>query len=92
MAVNVDNVHLFIKYPPKYSVSYIVKRIKERRGRELRRAFPHIKEWCEYWLWAPSYFHGRFGQRDEVVERYIRNQEKPNAKSLCASSVLKSGV
>ena len=26
------------------------------------------------------------------VERYIHNQEKPNAKSLCAGSVLKSGV
>jgi len=23
MAVNVDHVHLFVKYPPKYSVSYI---------------------------------------------------------------------
>ena len=27
-----------------------------------------------------------------VVERYIQNQEKLNAKSLCAGSVLKSGV
>ena len=25
MAVNSDHVHLFIKYPPKYSVSYIPK-------------------------------------------------------------------
>jgi len=28
MAVGVDHVHLFIKYPPKYSVSWIAKRLK----------------------------------------------------------------
>jgi putative transposase len=28
MAVNPDHVHLFIKYPPKYSVSFIAKKIK----------------------------------------------------------------
>jgi putative transposase len=46
MAVNVDHVHLFVKYPPKYSVSYIAKRIKGRSSRELRKAFPHLTEWC----------------------------------------------
>jgi len=30
-AVNVDHVHLLVKYPPKYSVSYIAMRIKRRR-------------------------------------------------------------
>ena len=41
---------------------------------------------------APSRFHGSVGHGWEVVERYIQNQEKPNAKSLCTGSVLKSGV
>ena len=92
MAVNVDHVHLFIKYPPKYSVSYIAKRIKGRSSRELRKAFPHLKEWCSKSLWAPSCFHGSVGHGWEVVGRYIQNQEKPNAKSPCTGSVLKSGV
>ena len=55
MAVNVDHVHLFIKYPPKYSVSFVAfvaKRIKGRSSRELRKAFPHLKEWCSKSLWA----------------------------------------
>ncbi|HIE30906.1 MAG TPA: IS200/IS605 family transposase [Methanosarcinales archaeon] len=92
MAVNVDHVHLFVKYPPKYSVSYIAKRIKGRSSRELRKAFPHLKEWCNKSLWAPSCFHGSVGHGWEVVERYIQNQEKPNAKTLCTGSGLKSGV
>ena len=58
MAVNVDHVHLFIKYPPKYSVSYIARRIKRRGSRELRKAFPHLRKWCAKGLWAPSYYHG----------------------------------
>ncbi|OEU49640.1 MAG: hypothetical protein BA861_06140 [Desulfobacterales bacterium S3730MH5] len=92
MAVNVDHVHLLVKYPPKYSVSYIAKRIKGRSSRELRKAFPHLKEWCDKGLWAPSCFHGSVGHWWEVVERYIRNQEAPNAKTRCTGSVLKCGV
>jgi putative transposase len=45
MAVNPDHVHLFIKYSPKYSVSYISKMIKGRSSRVLRKEFPHLKEW-----------------------------------------------
>ena len=92
MAANVDHVHLFVKYPPKYSVSYITKRIKGRSSRELRKAFPHPKEWCSKSLWAPSCFHGSVGRGWEVVERYIQNQEKPNAKTLHTGIGLKSGV
>ncbi len=91
VAVNVDHVHLFVKYPPKYSVSYIAKRIKGRGSRELRKAFPHLKEWCNKSLWTPSCFHGSVGHGG-VVERYIQSQEKPNAKTLCACPGLKSGV
>ena len=92
MAVNVDHVHLFIKYPPKYSVSYIAKRIKGGAAENYQKAFPHLTEWCAKSLWAPSCFRGSVGHGWEVVEKYIQNQEKPHAKSLCTGSVLKSGV
>jgi putative transposase len=41
LAVNIDHVHLFIKYPPKYSVSWIAKRIKGRSSKQtlLEKAF-----------------------------------------------------
>ena len=76
MAVNVDHVHLFIKYPPKYSVSYIAKHIKGVSSRELRERYPHLREWCPDHLWAPSCFHGSVGQGWEVVEKYIAGQKK----------------
>ena len=75
MAVNVDHVHLFIKYPPKYSVSWIAKRLKGRSSKLLRDRFPQLKEWCPDHLWAPSCYHGSVGQGWEVVERYISGQK-----------------
>jgi putative transposase len=75
MAVGVDHIHLFIKYPPKYSVSWIAKRIKGRSSKLLRDRFPVLKEWCPGHLWAPSCYHGSVGHGWEVVERYISGQK-----------------
>jgi len=88
MAMNVDHVHLFIKYPPKYSVSWIAKRIKGRSSKQtllekaftekrfaVRDQFPQLKEWCPGHLWAPSCYHGSVGHGWEVVEKYISGQK-----------------
>ena len=75
LAVNIDHVHLFIRYPPKYSVSWIAKRLKGRSSKLLRDQFPQLKEWCPGHLWAPSCYHGSVGHGWEVVERYISEQK-----------------
>ena len=75
LAVSVDHVHLFIKYPPKYSVSWVAKRITGRSSKLLRDQFPQLKEWCPDHLWAPSCYHGSVGHGWEVVERYISGQK-----------------
>jgi putative transposase len=74
MAVNVDHV-LFIKYPLKYSVSWIAKRIKGRSSKLLRNKFQYLKEWCPDHLWAPSCYHGSVGHGWEVVKKYISGQK-----------------
>lgn len=42
---------------------FIAKKIKGRRSRELRKAFPHLMEWCEYRSLDAILFSwlGRFG-------------------------------
>ena len=88
MATSVDHVHLFIKNPfrksvygkmlrspPKYSVSWIAKRIKGRSSKLLRDQFPQLKVWCPDHLWAPSCYHGSVGHGWEVVEKYISGQK-----------------
>lgn len=78
MAVNKDHVHLFFKYPLKYSVSYIAKKLKGVSSKKLRERFPSLRKWCPESLWAPSCFHGSVGHGTEVVEKYIRAQKNFN--------------
>ena len=87
MAVNVDHVHLFIEYHLKYSVSFIVKKIKGRSSRILRQNFPHLREWCKDHLWAPGCYHGW-----EVVEKCIGTQDYARkGESQCTSLYLSAG-
>ncbi|MDW7775343.1 MAG: IS200/IS605 family transposase [Methanosarcinales archaeon] len=78
ISVNIDHVHLFIQYPPKYSVRFIAKKIKRRSSRILRQNPPHLKEWCKDHLWSPGCYHGSVGQGWEVVEKYISTQDCTN--------------
>lgn len=78
LAVNVDHVHLFIRYPPEVSASKLAEKIKTNTSRELRDRFPELRAWCRDALWAPGCYHGSVGQGFDVVERYIsaqRNEE-----------------
>ena len=38
--VSGDYTHIFIQYPPRYSVSFIAKRLKGRTSRIFRQEFP----------------------------------------------------
>ncbi len=77
MAVNVDHVHIFFQYPPKYSLSFIAKKIKGRSNRILRKEFPHLKEWCGEHMWAPSCFHGSVGSGEIIKMRRVVNIKLP---------------
>ena len=75
LAVSPDHVHLFIAYPPKYSLSFVANKIKGISSKVLRAKFPHLKQWCKKGLWAPSCFHGSVGHGHEVVDKYIELQK-----------------
>jgi putative transposase len=75
MAVNEDHVHIFIEYPPKYSMSDIANRIKGKSSRVLRKEFPRLVKWCSKGWWAPSCFHGSVGHGKDVVEKYVSSQK-----------------
>jgi putative transposase len=92
MAVNIDHVHIFVKYPPKYSVSWIAKRIKGRSSKLLRDRFPQLKEWCPGHLWAPGCYHGSVGQGWDVVEKYIPGQKSYDKIEAARGEGEKTGV
>jgi putative transposase len=80
MAVNPEHVHLFIKYPPKYSTSHMALKFKGISSRVLRQEFPELKEFSKKFLWAPSCYHGSVGQGMHVVENYIKCQDDHHEK------------
>ena len=92
MAVNVDHVHLFVKYPSEVLCELYSQRIKGGVVENCARQFHNSRNGASIGLRTPSCFHGSVGHGWEVVERCIQNQEMPNAKSRCTGSVLKSGV
>ncbi len=54
--VSKDHIHLHISYPPKLSVSDIVKRLKGRSAKLLLSEYPELKR--RYWgghLWGIGY-------------------------------------
>src|SRR5436853_7500082 len=45
--VSKDHVHMLIEYPPKTSISDLVKRLKGRTSRRLQEEFPQLR--TQYW-------------------------------------------
>ena len=75
MEVAADHVHIFISYPPKYSISKVVGILKAVSAREIRKEFPRVKE--QLWggeFWEDGYFARTVGDKvtAEVIKKYIR--------------------
>ena len=79
--VSKDHVHLHLSYPPKISVSDLVKRLKGRSARLMLDEFSELKR--RYWgqhLWGIGYGAWSTGNiTDEMVQEYLNHhKEGPN--------------
>ena len=79
--VSRDHVHLFVSYPPKLSVSELVKRLKGRSSRKIQQEITELRR--KYWgrhFWGIGF--GAFSSgnvTDEMIEEYIaHHDEHPN--------------
>lgn len=79
--INIDrnHIHLLISFPPKYSISQTVNRLKQYTTNYLyKNDYDHLKKF--YWtnkkrLWSESYFITTIGNVSEnKVLEYIKNQ------------------
>ena len=81
--VSKDHIHMHIEYPPKLSLSNILKQLKGRSSRMLQKKFPHLKK--RYWgqhLWARGFGAWSTGNiTDEMVQEYIEHHRKPSDNS-----------
>ena len=79
--VSKDHIHLYISYPPKLSVSEIVRRLKGRSSRKIQDEFPHLSK--IYWgkhFWGIGYAAFSSGHvTDDMIRHYIENHKNdPN--------------
>jgi len=75
--VSKDHVHLYISYPPKYSVSDMVRWFKGRSSRRIQEEFPQLGK--RYWgkhFWGIGYAAFSSGTvTDEMIQEYLKHHE-----------------
>ena len=80
--VSKDHIHLHISYPPKLSISEILKRLKGRSAKILLMEYSELKK--RYWgghLWGIGYGAWSTGNiTDEMIQNYLdHHKEGPNS-------------
>ena len=79
MEVAEDHVHIMLSFPPRQSMSEVVRVLKSNSGRELFREFPELK--LRLWsgqLWEDGYFGRTVGDRmtSEIIQKYIQHHRE----------------
>ena len=78
METDNDHIHLLISYPPKVSISSIVRKLKQESTTTLWKYFPvYLSKhfWNEHTFWSDGYFACSIGEASpETIRRYIENQ------------------
>ena len=80
--VSKDHIHLHLSYPPKLSVSELVKRMKGRSAKMLLEEYGELRR--KYWgghLWGIGYGAWSSGNiTDEMIQEYLNHhKEGPNS-------------
>ena len=89
LEVSEEHVHIFLSFPPRYSISRVVGMLKSISASVIFKEYPGVKQ--ELWggeFWEDGYFVRTVGDKvtAEVIRKYIkyhREQEKsPNQLDL----------
>ena len=82
LTVSKDHVHIFLSFPPRYSIARVVGMLKGISASEIFREHPEVKK--QLWggeFWEDGYFARTVGDKvtAQVIKNYIeyhRKQEK----------------
>ncbi len=78
LEVDKDHVHLFLSFPPKYSIGAVVGLLKAVSAKEIREEFPEVRK--QLWggeFWEDGYVVRTVGDKvtADVIKKYIRFHE-----------------
>lgn len=78
-----EHIHLMVSFPPKLSITNVVKSLKGASARLWFNKHPETKS--QLWgghLWSRSYYIGTIGNMSkETIGKYIQEQRSNKAKS-----------
>jgi putative transposase len=79
--IQVDHVHVVMIIPPKYAVSEVIGRIKQRNASELRKKFALLERqyWRENMVWPTGFFVSTIGVERERILKYVEHQERQDS-------------
>ncbi len=85
MEVAADHVHIFLDFPPRYSIAKVVGILKSISASRAFEEFPELKK--QLWageLWEDGYFARTVGDKvtAEVIRRYIRHHKQEQGRQL----------
>ena len=82
-----DHVHIFLSFPPRYSIARVVGMLKSISAKVIFKEHPEVKE--ELWdgeFWEDGYFVRTVGDKvtAEVIRKYIKyhREHEKNPKHL----------
>lgn len=83
MEIAQDHVHIFLSFPPRYSISRVVGMLKSISASAIFRDHPEVKR--ELWggeFWEDGYFARTVGDKvtAEVIRKYIRYHREEEKK------------
>ena len=75
-SISVDHVHIYVKIPPKWSVSEFMGYLKGKSALMIFDRFPQMKPARGRHLWARGYYVSTVGVNKDVIRKYIEEQEE----------------
>jgi len=89
MEVSKDHVHVFLCFPPRFSIARVVGMFKSISASLIFNEYPEVKEELKLWrsnFWERGYFVRTVGDEvtAEVIRKYIEyhKHEEANARQL----------
>ena len=74
LEISPEHVHIFLSFPPKYSISKVIGILKSISASEIFKEHPEVKN--ELWggeFWEDGYFARTVGEKvtQEIIRKYI---------------------
>lgn len=83
MEIDKEHVHIFLSFPPRYSISRVVEIFKSVSSREIRKEFSEVNK--QLWggeFWEDGYFARTVGDKvtGEAIKKYIKYHEEKKSR------------